>query len=99
MAPSLKERFDDLDRRITELERRHQTATPEEHDIAELVSDLLGRRERLRGYLDPRRGTAATGADVKTDAQGSAPMTHDTEAETELAAMERDLETARAKGR
>jgi len=70
MAKTLRERFEDLDRRIADLDGRRGQATPEEHDVAELFADLRGRHERMRGYLDPNRGTGATWASSKDAPEG-----------------------------
>lgn len=98
---SLKDRFEDLDRRIADLRKRTHPVTPEEHDIGELMSDLLGRHERMRGYLDSHRGTGATWASEKDAPEGATggasdrpAIADDAEAEQEMDAMERAYDRA-----
>lgn len=108
--PTLHERFEDLERRIDELER-HRSSAGGDHDVASLFDDLRGRRERFREeHLARNPGAAATWASEKGPGDGGRGQDdpgisgaeqpqHDDDAEAALRDMEAAFDRARTRFR
>lgn len=102
-GPTLHERFEDLERRIDDLERQRSTGGGD-HDVASLFDDLRGQRDRFRQqHLAGNPGAAATWASEKGPADGGRGQddpqisgaetpAHETDADAEAAL--RDMEAA-----
>lgn len=104
-ARSLAERFADLEARIDALEAKAHPVTPEEHEVAQLLNDLRGRRDHLRRRIklgadrpedhEAARGTAATWASTKDvdnppgDTEGGAPKDRQNTDESEQETSDR----------